>query len=986
MRLRVFSLFVVGACCLFGCVLSSVAVAEPSVDPFEVLPESFHFVPSTLQAGAHEDLTVSFDFAHEASGRTHNDVRTITVRLPPGFDASNTAVPTCTLAELLGFTGAHGDLPTCPVASQVGQISFELTNPKEIGLPPAHITVPVYNMEVTSFGVAAQLGFKTKVLTATVQVGVEPNDTIVATSPNIPKVEARNISTTLWGVPAAHEHDTQRGQICGDEFEVPAQCNNEFGGPTEAGIPAKPFLANPTSCGTFEASVEAYSWENPLMPSMAKTRTEPITGCERVPFEPSVEAQPTTMSAESPSGLDATITVPQAWENPVSLATSNLKDATVTLPVGFTVNPGAGSGLGACTPQQYEAETSSSLPGQGCPPESKIGSIEIETPILAEKLNGAVYVATPFDNPFNSLLSLYIVAKVPDRGVIVKVAGEIHLDEKTGQLVTTFLNNPQQPFSRFTLKFRPGATAPLVSPPACGSYSLQASLTPWSAPLTPRPLSSPAFNITSGVGGGACPTGGVPPLKPQAISGADNNNAGSYSPFYLRLIREDGEQELTKFTTVLPPGLTGNLSGVPFCPDASIEQARHETGREQLADPSCPAASEIGHTIVGAGVGSVLAQTPGKVYLAGPYNGSALSLVSITSATVGPFDLGTVVIRFALRINPTTAQVEVDSNGSDPIPHIIDGVVVHVRDIRVYVDRTNFILNPTNCDPMSIANIITGAGADYTNPADQKAVTVTTPFQVADCASLGFKPVFNATVSGKTSRANGAAITFNLSYPKAPQGSQANIRSVKVDLPKQLPSRLSTLQKACPDSVFNVNPANCSAESRVGSAIAHTPILPVPLVGPAYFVSHGGAKFPELIMVLQGYGITIELHSETFISKQGITSGTFRSVPDQPVTSFQLTLPQGHYSALAANKDLCALTRTITEHKKTTITTNGHKRTSTRTIHRTVPAPLTMPTAFTAQNGLTIHQSTPVSITGCAKKKEKHTPSTKKPHTKHTPK
>ena len=235
------------------------------------------------------------------------------------------------------------------------------------------------------------------------------------------------------------------------------------------------------------------------------------------------------------------------------------------------------------------------------------------------------------------------------------------------------------------------------------------------------------------------------------------------------------------------------------------------------------------------------------MYLAGPYHGAALSIVSITSAKVGPFDLGTVVIRFALRINPTTAQVEVDSTGSDPIPHIIQGIVVHVRDIRVYIDRPSFILNPTNCAPMSISNTITGAGADPANPADQAPVSITSPFQAADCASLGFKPVFKVSTSGKTSRANGASLTVKLTYPKAPQGTQANIARVKVDLPKQLPSRLTTLQKACTAAQFNANPAGCPAASFVGHAKAITPILPVPLEGPAIFVSHGGEAFPSLI-------------------------------------------------------------------------------------------------------------------------------------------
>jgi hypothetical protein len=944
-------------------VLAGSAWAKPSEHPFEIVPGSFSFVPSSDGAGAHADWVTSFDFAHEADGATYNDARNILVNLPAGFDASDTAVPTCTQARLLatGRIGPSGLLPECPIASQVGQLSAEISPTHGA---PWQLTVPVYNMEVTSFGVTAELGYKTIAFTGLLQVQVRPGDEgLIGITPNIPKFgEVHNVVFTIWGLPAAHEHDAARGAICGGNGEIPPVCRNEYGGPQEAKIAVKPFLSNPTSCGAFTASMEAESWEEPGVPGDMPTKASdaqvgPIGECDRVQFEPSIEVQPSTRSAESPTGLEVSLVVPQTWENEFTIATANLKETKVTLPQGMTANPGLAEGLGACTPEQYKAETSSSLPGEGCPPESKIGSIEIETPLLAEKITGAIYIATPYDNPFpepghpgGSLLALYVVAKDPERGIMIKVAGKITPNTVTGQLTTTFgatptivgipatEGTPQQPFSKFTLKFRPGATAPLVSPPTCGAYSVQAALTPWSAPTEPRFISSQPFAITQGVHEGACPSGGVPPFKPQVISGTQNNAGGSYSPFYLRIIREDGEQEITKFTTVLPPGLTGSLTGIPFCPDSAIEAARLRSGKQELSEPSCPPASEIGHTIVEAGVGTVLAQTPGKVYLAGPYHGSALSIVSITSATVGPFDLGTVVIRFALRINPTTAQPEVDSTGSDPIPHIIKGIVVHVRDIRVYMNRPNFILNPTNCAPMSITDTITGAGADPANPADQAPVTVTTPFQAADCSSLAFKPAFKVSTSGKTSRSKGASLSVKLTYPKAPQGTQANIRSVKVDLPKQLPSRLTTLQKACPDSTFNANPAACPPASIVGHATAITPILPVPLTGPAYFVSHGGAKFPELIVVLQGYGVTLDLHGETFISKAGITSSTFRTVPDDPIGSFELTLPQGPDSALAANGNLCKST-------------------------------LRMPTAFTAQNGVVIHQSTPIAVTGCARHK-----------------
>ena len=943
------SLFVVSIVLGVGGVLvfAGSAGAQPSSHPFEIVPGSFHVTPSTLQAGAHGNLTVAFDLAHSGSGlaaKTYNDLKSTVVELPVGFAGSNTAVPTCTDAQLIGEEA--GD-PECPPASQVGTITFALNAYRA----SVKSTFALYNMEITTPGLAAQLGYDAVFVNQFLDVAVRPGDLgLTVTAPAIQDTsEPHEISVTTWGVPGSSEHNAERGRKCyAPGTSQVAEC--EGGGEEVTGTP-RPYLADPTSCGAqpLLANIAATSWEEPsAAPSIASSEVAPIVECERVPFSPSIEVQPTTTAAESPTGLDVSILVPQSWENPETIATSDLKDAKVTLPEGVTANPSLAAGLGACTPAQYQSETAAGLPGAGCPPESKIGSIEIETPLLKEKVPGAIYIATPYDNvpefgdaehPGGSLLALYIVAKDPERGVLVKVSGKIEPNPVTGQLVTTFANNPQQPFSKFTLKFKPGATAPLVSPPACGSYAAEAELSPWSEPLQPRLLSSEPFKITQGVREGPCPTGGVPPFHPQVISGTDNNAGSTYSPFYLRIIRGDGEQELTRFSTTLPPGLTGNLTGIPFCPEADIEAAKSVTGAQEEASPSCPQACEIGHTIVEAGVGTVLAQTPGKVYLAGPYHGAPLSIVSITSAKVGPFDLGTVVIRFALNINPTTAQVEVSANGSDPIPHIIKGIVVHVRDIRVYMDRHNFILNPTNCSPLSITDTIDGAGANPANPADQVPVAVNTPFEAADCSSLAFKPDLTVSTSAKTSRANGATLTAKLTVPGA-LGSQANISKVKVELPKALPSRLTTLQKACTAAQFEANPAGCPPASIIGHAKAITPILPVPLEGPAYFVSHGGEAFPDLEIVLQGYGFTIDLTASTFISKAGVTSSTFKTVPDQPVTSFELTLPEGPYSALTALGNLCTAKK------------------------------LTMPTELVGQNGAEIEQNTKIAVTGCPKAKK----------------
>jgi hypothetical protein len=899
---------------------------------------------STTQAGAHPDLTTAIAFnTVDSNGALAGAPKDTTDELPPGFAGDLVDTPSCT-PSLFALDG-------CPIDTQIGVETATLHYPT--GVERLRLTKPVYNLTPNP-GELAKLGFFAATgIPAEGEVAVRPSDyglKAVFHNVNESLAELDNVSLTVWGVPADPIHDPLR-------WHPPAGggAQGEFGVSSSGSLPA-PFLTNPTLCGNeaLSANFSVSSWEQPNATN-APTPMEfgPMVGCDRLVMEPTLTAEATTTKAYSPTGLNLTMTIPQTYNNAEGLATSTLKRAVVTLPEGMTVNPSAGAGLVACTEAQYREEEAQIVPGKGCPNESKLGTVTIESPAIKELVKGSVFLAEPAPNgevgrnPFDSLLALYVVARIPDRGLIVRAAGQVTPDPVTGRLVTTFDDLPPLPFSLLTFSFSQGATSPLVTPPDCGQYSVQAQLTPWSEPSASMMPEIPAFPITQAFDGGACPAGGLPPFAPQVLAGTANNTAGSYSSMYLRLIRGDGEQEITRFSSQLPSGLTANLTGVPFCSDANIELAKQRTGAAEEAEPSCPTASEIGHTLVGAGVGSLLAYAPGKIYLAGPYNGAPFSVVSITSAKVGPFDLGTVVVRLALKINPNTAIVTVDASASDPIPHIIKGIVVHVRDIRVYIDRPNFTLNPTSCERMTFSATVSGSGSNFASSADDVPVTVNDPFQATDCQNLKFKPIFKASTAGKTSRKNGASLSVKLEYPKAPQGSQSNIRSVKVDLPKQLPSRLSTLQKACPDFTFNANPASCPQASRVGQARAVTPILPVPLVGPAYFVSHGGAKFPELVIVLQGYGVTIDLRGETFIGeKTGITSSTFRSVPDQPVSTFELKLPQGPNSALAAKGSLCK-------------------------------SKLKLPTVFTAQNGFVIHQSTPIGVTGCSKQKPKKKPKTK---------
>ena len=952
---------------------------------YGIAPGSASVVLSDSQAGAHADLTSVLGYdTIDGEGRDAGNQKEASLVLPPGFGGDLVDTPQCPVAK---FSNEE-----CPVATQVGLATLFFEGPlgREVDREP------IYNLQPEP-GDVAKLGFSAVNGAARVQadVTVLPGTyQLKTTFHNINATIAQNVvAITIWGVPTAPAHDYWRW-----EQTVQHQTGLANGG--HFGVSSSnarvPYLASPTSCSGEEALPATYSsvsWQEPeAKPSEAVALLAPLTDCERLSLESTFTAVPTTTSASAATGLNVELGVHQTNENAEGLAASALKKAVVTLPEGMTVNPSAGAGLGACTREQYEAEELVEDPAKGCPIESKLGTVKIKTPALNEEATGSVYLATPYANPFSepehpdgSLLALYVVARFPVRGVLVKVAGKVEANPVTGRLVTSFEGVPSLhgpyleglppvPFSLFTFQFHQGQTSPLVTPPACGSYEVQAQLIPWSEPSQLLTDISPAFEITSGAGGGACPSGGVPPFNPQVLGYPLHGNAGAYSPFYLRITRNDGEQEITGFATQLPPGLTGNLSGIPFCSEADIEAARHSSGIEEEASPSCPAASEIGRTIAEAGVGSVLAQTPGKLYLAGPFEGAPFSVAAITSAHVGPFDLGTVVVHLPLDINPETAAVSIPSGPADQIPHIIKGIVIHVRDIRVYIERPDFMLNPTSCMATSFGATVIGGGADPTNPADNDPVTVTNPFQVADCSSLKFEPTFKVSTSGKTSKADGASLHVDLTYPSGSLGHDANIKQVKVDLPKQLPSRLTTLQKACTAAQFASNPAGCPAASLIGTAKALTPILPVPLEGPAYFVSHGGEAFPDLEIVLQGYGVTIVLTGNTFISKAGITSSTFKTVPDQPVTSFELTLPEGPYSALAANGNLCAATKTVTVKTKVDkrvkgklVRRNGKLVKVTKKTTKTVAESLQMPTEFVGQNGVVIHQSTPISVSGCQK-------------------
>jgi hypothetical protein len=915
------------------------------VEDFELRAEEEGGLLDT-RAGSHPfQVTGTFIFNQGEEKRdpsSHNPIvfptelpKDIDTLLPPGLIGNPTPLPTCSTAQFtrLSAKGGPGENPEedqCPTQSAVGVAAVRIEEPVFAGY--ATVTVPVFNLEA-AFGEPARFGFAVPVggITVTLDTALRsgPGEDYGVTVSSLNTSQESGVlsaQVSFWGVPGDPRHDASRGWSCLAESQGfnHAPCEH-----SEVSHPPA-FLTMPSSCeGPLRASARVSSWLSPqvfqtVLPTEA---LQSLDGCNQLPFTPTIQAQPSTDRASAPTGLDFNLDFhDEGLTSAEGSSQSQLKDISVTLPEGLTVNPSAGVGLSGCTQADYARESLSSDPGEGCPESSKLGTVEVQSPLLPVAVHGSLYIAEPYENPFNSLLSLYVVLKNPEKGILIKLAGKVSPDPVTGRLTTTFNDNPPVAFSHFNFHFREGQQAPLISPPACGTYQTEARLSPFSEPSSILTDFS-AFQITKGFDGGPCPAG--VPFSPQIQAGLQSNNAGNFSPFYLHLTRSDADAEISEFSTNMPPGLEGVLSGIPFCPEADIALARAKSGAAEQASPSCPQASLLGHSLVGTGVGAVLAYTPGSIYLAGPYDGDPFSLLSVTSAVVGPFDLGTVAIRFGLRIDPHTAQVSVDPSASEPIPTILQGIVTHVRDIRVYIDRPNFTLNPTSCDPMAIQSTLKSNLGQLS--------TVSSRFQASNCSSLKFAPKFSVSTSARTSKAKGASLTTKLSYPPNSLGSYANIAKVKVELPKQLPSRLTTLQKACPAAQFDANPAGCPGPSFIGHATVHTPLLPVPLEGPAIFVSHGNEAFPSLQIVLQGYGVTIDLVGTTLI-RNGVTSTTFKSTPDTPFSTFELTLPQGPYSALAANADLCA-------------------------------NKLYMPSEFTAQNGALSKQRTPIKVAGCKKHK-----------------
>ncbi len=891
------------------------------------------------QAGSHPfAMTTRFVVNTESNGNLPPRMapKDYYVNIPAGFAGSVAKVPRCQMSELSRFDGKS--TPTgCPAATQVGVVRlFERSNAGVV--EPSPDLTAVYNM-VPPPGAPAELAFGVAGIDAvpvTIQVRSDSDYGITAEVRNVSEIiQIDGSQLTLWGVPANPAHNGERFASGSAGFREISAAPEQV----SAGTPEVPFLTNPTKCGSVaEATIMADSWLHPgglaadgrPVPDSENWATvhtqmfpNGVTGCGKLTFKPQIEVEPTTTVADSPMGMIVDLKVPQN-EGPDNLATSSLEKATVTLPAGVSISPSAGNGLEGCTPEQIKLDSEAQ---PECPNASQIGKLELTTPLLPEPLMGRIYLSSQRSG---NLFHMFLV--IEGQGVLVKLEGDVEANTSTGQLVSTFSKNPQLPFSDLKLTFYGGSNASLASPQQCGSYTPTSELEPWShdepdeqptgTPNAVPPIRS--FTIASGCGNG---------FAPSFTAGVTNPVAGAYAPFDLSFSREDGEQDLSGLQVKMPLGLVGKLAGVAECSGMQLAAAEHSSGAAEKAAPSCPTASEVGTVEAGAGPGSTPFFLPGKAYLTGPYEGAPYGLAVVVPVLAGPFDLGTVVVRSRIEINPHTAQVTVTS---DPFPQILDGIPLRMRRVDVQVSRPEFTYTPTTCEPTQITGTLTSASGT------QHAVA--SRFQVGDCGSLPFKPTFSVyTHSGHTKR-NGAYLRV-----KVTSGiGQANVGSVFVELPKILPARDETLKLACSAKQFAENPAGCPAGSRVGTAVAHTPILGTALTGPAIFVSHGGAAFPDLAVVLQGSGITVELEGSTNIVK-GITSSDFKSVPDVPVSSFELTLPPSSHSALAAEGNLCF--KTVRKGK--------------RKVKQAVK--LVMPTTITGHDGAQIKQRTLIHVEGCAK-------------------
>jgi hypothetical protein len=859
--------------------------------------------PGNIQAGGHPDVEIRFGVENRIAQVSQSvcnceDVKDATVHLPAGFIGDPHATPQCTIAEFSS--------DTCPIDSQIGIVS--------VVTPFAPFDAALYNL-VPPPDVAGLTGFKTFIFDTpqftvlSARTGSDYGLDAKATSIYHGTFPLVALQEVLWGVPAESRHDQLRldeskvpggapsylGALCdehgaestADPNTVYQPCDTNFTGisPVKSNSPPAPFLQAPTSCDSSQTSyLEVLSYDGES--TQASDIWPREVGCDQLSFNPSLYAQPTTTQTDSASGIDVNLNIPQQL-SPTIPSPTELRGATVTLPEGFSINPNAADGKTGCTDEQGHIGAFGDEESARCPEFSKVGSLEIDSSALPGPLPGFVYLGQPQPgNPYRILL-------VADGfATHVKIPGTVHADPMTGQLVITFTDLPQTPLTAFNMHFFGSERGLLATPTQCGTYSVTSSFTPWDSALGSQ-TSQQFFTLTSGPGGAPCP-GQARPFSPTFEAAAVGNTAGAHSPFAVQFNRADGDQFAKAVTISTPPGFSATIAGIPYCSDAALASAEKASGATEEASPSCPAASRIGSSIAGVGAGNHPLYVSGKVYLAGPYKGAPLSLAVITPALSGPYDLGDVVLRVALSINPVTAQI---SAISDPLPHILEGIPLRLRSVRVNLDRPGFTLNPTNCDPFTVgADIFGTEGGSINRQA---------PFQIANCRSLPYEPKLTLNLSGGLKRRGHPAVHAVFSTTPG----EANTKRVSVALPKGELLDQGHIGTVCtrPDFARSA----CPAGSLLGTAEASSPLLAQPLKGNVYLRSNPSHELPDLVADLRGQ-IDIELAGTIDTVKGGSLRTTFATVPDVPVTRFDLDLAGGAKGLLINNESLCGKVKKAT--------------------------------------------------------------------------
>ncbi len=849
--------------------------------------KEFLITPSSTQAGGHPDIhtlvwvsnTTQQDIEHKLPDRgcECHDVKNLIIDAPAGAIADVSATPQCNAAD---FGENH-----CPIDSQIGTVFIG-----GAGDVPGHYFFPypvaIYNL-IPHPGQAGLVGFLAPGLNSPVLTVVEGRTEsdygLEFSVTNITHVfnGITLIDQTFWGVPADHIHDAIRSQPVGcTPFGFGGSPACEGGAVSNA--PVAPFTDAPTVCGVpLEGSVLVEGYD--LTRQLASSSYPATTGCDQLSFNPSLFAQPTTGRTDTASGLDVDLKVPQA-ESPVAPSPSEIKATTVTLPAGFSINPNAADGKDSCSTEQ--ARVGVRREAAQCPEASKIGSLTIESSALPGPLPGFVYLGDPLPG---DRYRLWLVAdgfglhvKLPQASVVA--------DPVTGQLTTRLDNLPQFPFTDFNIHLFGSERGLLATPKHCGTFPVKTTFTPWDSALASQ-TSTQFFTIDEGTNGGPCPAQDRP-FSPGFSAGVTDKGAGVHSPFIVDVKREDGEQELSGIQISGPPGFAAVLKGIPYCPESAIAQLQSSvySGSSERAMPSCPMASRVGTAIAGAGAGTHPVYVAGDVYLAGPYKGAPLSLETVIPAVSGPYDLGVVAVRTAIRVNPLTAAVTATS---DALPQILEGVPLRTRFVRVSLDRAGFAVNPTNCDPFAFTGLLSGSEGAQSRGASH--------FQTANCAALGFSPKLAVTLRGSTKRRGHPAVHAVLSTSPG----EANISSTVVAMPSILQLDNAHIGTVCTNVQFRAH--NCPQGSAIGKASAVTPLLDQPLEGTVYLRSNPNGTLPNLVVDLRGQ-FEIELVAKIDSFHGGLRT-SFESVPDAPVTSFTLDLEGGSKGLLQSTESLCRRSR-----------------------------------------------------------------------------